>query len=205
MDGYAVRSGDVETRRPRLRVSRTLMAGDDPGTLVVGEGEAVRIMTGAVLPPGADAVCMVEHTRSEDGFVVIDEAVGPGTNVRLAGGDIAPGDRGFRCRRAAEPGSHRRARKPWHGRGPGVPPAPGGRYLHRRRTGGRARPLAPEDPGQQPARAPGPIEGRRLRAGRPRPVRDEPVPLAQTLQGGGCRAATPCSPAAGSASATGTS
>ena len=71
------------------------MAGDDPGPLVVGEGEAARIMTGAVLPPGADAVCMVEHTRTEDGFVVIEEAVGAGTNVRPAGSDIAAGDEVF--------------------------------------------------------------------------------------------------------------
>ena len=77
MDGYAVRSVDVRGAPTRLWVTRTLMAGDDPGTLVVGEGEAARIMTGAVLPPGADAICMVEHTRTEDGFVVIEEAVGP--------------------------------------------------------------------------------------------------------------------------------
>jgi molybdopterin molybdotransferase len=95
MDGYAVRSVDVSDAPARLRVSRTLMAGDDPGTLVVGEGEAARIMTGAVLPPGADAVCMVEHTHSEDGFVIIEEAVGPGTNVRPAGSDIATGDEVF--------------------------------------------------------------------------------------------------------------
>jgi molybdenum cofactor synthesis domain-containing protein len=95
MDGYAVRSGDVKDAPARLRVSGVLMAGDDPGTLVVGEGEAARIMTGSVLPSGADAVCMVEHTRTEDGFVVIEEAVGPGTNVRHAGSDIATGDEVF--------------------------------------------------------------------------------------------------------------
>jgi len=95
MDGYAVRSGDVRDAPARLRVTGALMAGDDPGPLVVGEGEAARIMTGAVLPRGADAVCMVEHTRTEDGFVVIEEAVGPGTNVRAAGSDIAAGDEVF--------------------------------------------------------------------------------------------------------------
>lgn len=95
MDGYAVRAGDVAKSPAKLRVKAALMAGDDPGGLVVGQGEAVRIMTGAVLPPGADAVCMVEHTRTEDGFVVIEEAVGPGTNVRLAGEDIAAGEEVF--------------------------------------------------------------------------------------------------------------
>jgi molybdopterin molybdotransferase len=95
MDGYAVRSRDVKDVPARLRVTGVLMAGVDPGQLVVGEGEAARIMTGAVVPPGADAVCMVEHTRSEEGFVIIDEAVGPGTNVRNAGDDIAAGDEVF--------------------------------------------------------------------------------------------------------------
>jgi molybdenum cofactor synthesis domain-containing protein len=95
MDGYAVRSRDVKNVPARLRVTGVLMAGVDPGALVVGEGEAARITTGAVIPPGADAVCMVEHTRTEEGFVIIDEAVGPGTNVRNAGGDIAAGDEVF--------------------------------------------------------------------------------------------------------------
>jgi molybdenum cofactor synthesis domain-containing protein len=95
MDGYAVRARDVKNVPARLRVTGVLMAGVDPGQLVVGEGEAARIMTGAVLPLGADAVCMVEHTRNEEGFVIIDEAVGPGTNVRNAGDDIAAGDEVF--------------------------------------------------------------------------------------------------------------
>jgi molybdenum cofactor synthesis domain-containing protein len=95
MDGYAVRSRDVKDVPARLRVTGVLPAGVDPGRLVVGEGEAARIMTGAVVPPGADAVCMVEHTRGEEGFVTIDEAVGPGTNIRNAGDDIAAGDEVF--------------------------------------------------------------------------------------------------------------
>ncbi len=91
MDGYALRARDVEQVPARLRVVGEIMAGDDPAALTVGEGETARIMTGAVIPCGADAVCMVEHTRSEDGWAVIDEAVGPGTNIRRAGEDIAPG------------------------------------------------------------------------------------------------------------------
>ncbi len=91
MDGYALRSRDAKQSPARLRVVGEVMAGDDPGALTVGEGEAVRIMTGAVVPGGADAVCMVEHTHSENGWVVIEEAVSPGNNVRLAGEDIAPG------------------------------------------------------------------------------------------------------------------
>jgi molybdopterin molybdotransferase len=91
MDGYAVRSGDVKQSPARLRVIAELMAGDDPGALTLSEGEAVRIMTGAAIPPGADAVCMVEHTRAENGEVVIEIPVTPGTNVRLPGDDITAG------------------------------------------------------------------------------------------------------------------
>ena len=91
MDGYALRSSDVRDAPARLRVVAEIMAGDDPGPIVVSEGEAVRIMTGAALPAGADAVCMVERTRSEDGWVVVDDAVTSGTNLRLPGDDIAPG------------------------------------------------------------------------------------------------------------------
>jgi molybdopterin molybdotransferase len=95
MDGYAVRADDVKDVPARLRVAGSLMAGDDPGALVIGEGEAARIMTGAVLPPGADAVCMVERTRGEGNFVVIEDAVARGTNVRPAGEDIGIGDEVF--------------------------------------------------------------------------------------------------------------
>ena len=52
-------------------------------------------MTGAAIPDGADAVCMIEHTRPEDGWVLVEEAVGPGTNVRRPGEDIAAGEEVF--------------------------------------------------------------------------------------------------------------
>jgi molybdopterin molybdotransferase len=97
MDGFAVRAGDLSGASPdnpvRLRVVGTLPAGSAPST-PVGEGEAVRIMTGAPIPEGADAVVMVERTAtSPDGLAVdIDEEVGPGTHVRRAGEDVRPGD-----------------------------------------------------------------------------------------------------------------
>ncbi len=92
MDGYAVRAEDSGAPPTRLRVTGTVMAGDDPGQ-TVGAGESVRIMTGAPLPAGADAVCMVEHTHTEDdgAIVVLEQAVGPGTNVRRAGEDVVAG------------------------------------------------------------------------------------------------------------------
>ena len=92
MDGYAVRAADVATAPVRLRVTGTAAAGDGPKP-PLSHGEAMRIMTGALMPPGADAVCMVEHTRAEDGglAVLIEESVSPGTNVREPGEDIAAG------------------------------------------------------------------------------------------------------------------
>ncbi len=92
MDGYAVRSADVAGAPTRLWVIDSVMAGDGR-QVTVGEGEAVRIMTGAPLPDGADAVCMVERTRTEpDGhWVVIEDAVPAARSVRAPGSDIASG------------------------------------------------------------------------------------------------------------------
>ena len=92
MDGYAVKAADVVTAPVRLRVTGTVAAGDGPKT-PLSRGQAMRIMTGALMPPGADAVCMVERTRAEDGAlaVLIEESVSPGTNVREPGEDIAAG------------------------------------------------------------------------------------------------------------------
>lgn len=96
MDGYALRAADTRHPPTRLQVQGTVMAGDDPH-LTVGAGEAVRIMTGAPLPPGADAVCMVERTRPDasGSLVVIEDSMKVGTNIRPAGDDIAPGTEVF--------------------------------------------------------------------------------------------------------------
>jgi molybdenum cofactor synthesis domain-containing protein len=92
MDGYAVRSADVADAPTTLQVVGSVMAGDGR-PLRIDRGQAIRIMTGAPLPDGADAVCMVERTRSEDGgaHVVIEVPVARGTSVRLPGSDIASG------------------------------------------------------------------------------------------------------------------
>jgi molybdenum cofactor synthesis domain-containing protein len=96
MDGYALRAADVARAPARLRVTGNTAAGDEAGA-ALGHGEAVRIMTGAPVPPGADAVCPIEHVRVCDGgaAVVIDAALGPGTNVRQPGEDIAAGSEVF--------------------------------------------------------------------------------------------------------------
>ncbi len=95
MDGYAVRAVDTAGAPCRLVERGALMAGDAP-TVGVGPDEAVRIMTGAPMPPGADAVCKIEDTApGEDGTVVVEQPVGEGENVRRAGEDIAAGSEVF--------------------------------------------------------------------------------------------------------------
>ena len=99
MDGYAVRAADTaaatESAPARLRVVADLPAGH-VAPVPVGPGEAIRIMTGAPMPDGADAVVMVERTeRDGDDGVLVQVAVGSGTHVRRAGGDLEAGQRVF--------------------------------------------------------------------------------------------------------------
>jgi molybdenum cofactor synthesis domain-containing protein len=93
MDGFAVRAEDTSPAPASLAIVGTLAAGAAP-TRAVGEGEAIRIMTGAPMPPGADSVVMVERTRvDEDGArVEILESATSGDHVRDAGDDMRPGD-----------------------------------------------------------------------------------------------------------------
>src|ERR1700689_4078421 len=92
MDGYALIADDTRDTPVRLTVVGHLLAGTAP-TTAVERGQAIRIMTGAPLPPGADSVCMGERTTDEDGgrTVVIDGAVVRGTAVRHAGEDVDSG------------------------------------------------------------------------------------------------------------------
>lgn len=94
MDGYAVRSEDLRETPARLRVVGEAAAGKGwRGTLHAGE--AVRIMTGAPLPAGADSVQQVEVTsESEDGEVVtIERATEPGQFYVRRASEIASGER----------------------------------------------------------------------------------------------------------------
>lgn len=93
MDGFAVRSADTAGAPVELAVVDTLPAGAAPQR-GVGPGEAIRIMTGGVLPPGADAVVPVERTQvpGDGTTVLVEVAVGPGLHVRRAGDDVRPGD-----------------------------------------------------------------------------------------------------------------
>jgi molybdopterin molybdotransferase len=94
MDGYAVQAADTagatEASPVRLVVVDELPAGREPG-VPVGPGQAIRIMTGAPVPPGADAIVMVEDTRGDGDGVLVARAARAGDHVRPAGGDVEPG------------------------------------------------------------------------------------------------------------------
>lgn len=112
MDGYAIRSADVaaasEAAPVRLGVDGEVAAGQAPGARV-GHGSAIRIATGAPIPPGADSVVPVEATtpldargspgaRGRDALgpippaILVHEAVAAGAHIRRAGSDLATGD-----------------------------------------------------------------------------------------------------------------
>ncbi len=98
MDGYAVRAvdtrGATKTSPKVLAVSATVPAGG-VAPRALESGEAMRIMTGAPMPEGADAVVMVELTRPAGFDVMILAEVPPGNHVRPAGDDIRPGTEVF--------------------------------------------------------------------------------------------------------------
>lgn len=92
MDGYAIRSADVPREGPReLRVIGTAWAGK-PLSSALGPGTAARIMTGALLPDGADTVVIQELAQRQGDIIRINAGITPGDNVRRAGEDIASGD-----------------------------------------------------------------------------------------------------------------
>ena len=94
-DGYAFRAADsagASRETPvTLHVLEEVAAGSVPRCAVT-EGTAVRIMTGAPIPEGADAVVMFEKTEFTEKTVTLFEAAKPGDNVVLAGEDVRAGD-----------------------------------------------------------------------------------------------------------------
>jgi molybdopterin molybdotransferase len=96
MDGYALRFEDVAKASPdhpaRLEVIEDLPAGS-LSKKTIERGQAIRIMTGAPIPKGADAVIPVEDTKKGDGFVSIFKSALLGENIRKAGEDVRKGDR----------------------------------------------------------------------------------------------------------------
>ena len=92
MDGYAVVAADTAAAPVELNVVGVLAAGSPPPETPLRSGEALQIMTGAPMPPGADAIAIVERTeRAGEGAVRILDAVAPGANVRPAGSDMSAG------------------------------------------------------------------------------------------------------------------
>ncbi len=96
MDGYAVVAADLAAVPRRLRVIQEVPAGTDPGLLKrVEPGGAARIMTGGPVPPGADAVLIVEETAPVEGTpdqILAIAAVRAGDNIARRGDDQRAGD-----------------------------------------------------------------------------------------------------------------
>jgi molybdopterin molybdotransferase len=91
MDGYAVRAADAADLSARLKVIGEVAAGR-PFERKVGQGEAVRIFTGGVIPDGADAVVIQEDTAVDGDHITITEAAVRGRHIRAAGVDFHEGD-----------------------------------------------------------------------------------------------------------------
>ena len=90
MDGYAVHSQDVVSAPVRLKVVGEVAAGH-PFQAAVGRGEAARIFTGGVLPPGTDTIVIQENTVREGNAVLVSEAPAKGKHVRIEGLDFKRG------------------------------------------------------------------------------------------------------------------
>jgi molybdopterin molybdotransferase len=94
MDGYAVIAKDTfgasASQPAYLKLAGTVEMGKE-ATRRVEKGEAIRISTGGMMPPGSDAVVMVEYTEEAAGTVEVQRSVSPGQNVILVGDDIQKG------------------------------------------------------------------------------------------------------------------
>lgn len=91
MDGYAVRDADIEALPARLKVTRTIYAGDASGAALAA-GECCRIFTGAPVPEGADRVVVQEIVGRDGDWAMFETAPGRGRNIRSAGSDFRAGD-----------------------------------------------------------------------------------------------------------------
>jgi len=93
-DGYAFRSADVESASREcpvtLRILEEIPAGAVP-TVTVEAGTAVKLFTGAPVPPGADVVLKYESTRFDDATVTVFESLKPGSNIVKRGEDVQLG------------------------------------------------------------------------------------------------------------------
>src|SRR5688572_692051 len=90
MDGYAVRSSDLSAKETALEEIGVALAGK-PFQGPVGAGQCARVMTGAVMPQGTDAVVIQEVVKRDGKRVVVPPGQKQGQNVRYAGEDLAIG------------------------------------------------------------------------------------------------------------------
>lgn len=105
MDGYAVRSGDLTTGETELEVIGEVTAGN-VSTVDLAPGSAIRIMTGAPIPGGADAVIPVEQSQLRDPQCVILRilaAVNPGENIIPCGSNMKAGELALPANRRIRP------------------------------------------------------------------------------------------------------
>ncbi|HEY1859357.1 MAG TPA: molybdopterin biosynthesis protein, partial [Gemmataceae bacterium] len=96
VDGFALRAeetfGASEEKPRRFRLNTEVLATGKTPTQPVVSGTATPIATGAVIPRGADAIVMIEHTDVNDGDLVVRRPVAPGANITFAGTDIGRGE-----------------------------------------------------------------------------------------------------------------
>jgi molybdopterin molybdotransferase len=90
MDGFALRAADTQPPRA-LAIVGEAPAGR-PSDVWVGEGQAIRLFTGSVLPAGADSVLLQEDATAADGFVTPSAPQRSGQHIRRMGQDFAAGD-----------------------------------------------------------------------------------------------------------------
>lgn len=91
MDGYAVRAADVAVTPAELPVAGVIAAGK-AGTTALAAGSAMKVMTGAPIPPGADCVIPVEDVQLGADRIVVERGRGRGEFVREAGTDVRTGE-----------------------------------------------------------------------------------------------------------------
>jgi molybdopterin molybdotransferase len=102
MDGYAVQGADVTEAPARLHIIGEVAAGY-VSDLAVESGQAMRIMTGAPIPAGADTVVRFEDTEVEGEWVTVEVPYQAGKNVRSAGEDVQAGETILEPGRALRP------------------------------------------------------------------------------------------------------
>jgi molybdopterin molybdotransferase len=103
MDGYAVRFADLmQAGEVTLKIAGTAFAGE-PFNGTIKPGECVRIMTGGVVPGGADTIVMQEHVKAKDKRVAIGSGHRKGQNLRRAGEDLKAGQSALKRGQALRP------------------------------------------------------------------------------------------------------